>query len=311
MVPVVSNGPQPSLAICFFGITRSLQYTIGDLRKNVLAPLKAQGESVVLAHFFQQDRIESTRSGEAGALDPEEYKRLPLDEVALETPMPEAVQELYAGLVPVAEAQGRDLGSLRNLCHQLHSIKQVTQMALKRGCDRVLFCRPDLDYHNSLAPLFAAARNAQAPYAFVPDWQPHGGMNDRFALIVGKDAIRSYGLRFDQAADFVARSGRALHAETLVAHVLEPFPVCPVPYAASRVRFDGCQVSENFDSQRLKKRMATWRKRLPTPIFRALRGIWRYQENRDRLRGPQIDRILADASATTSASAALFQNKGM
>ena len=68
------------IAICFFGITRSLKYTIGSIEENILNPARTLGDVRVFAHFFNQERVENSRSRESTALDRSEYMNIHEDQ---------------------------------------------------------------------------------------------------------------------------------------------------------------------------------------------------------------------------------------
>jgi hypothetical protein len=180
-----------------------------------------------------------------GELDPEEYRLLALDAVELEEPG--ACLDLY----PVAEMQAKgdiwrdDFASFRNLVHQLHSLKRATLMAEGFQPDIVIFARPDLLYHDSMAePLDFLAR-AHRQFALVPDWSQWFGLNDRFALVKGAEGIAAYGRRADLMGEYCAR-GKRLHSERFLKYALDGQRVRPVHLRASRVRSNGLQVLEDF-----------------------------------------------------------------
>ncbi|MBT8408673.1 MAG: hypothetical protein KJN93_03500, partial [Alphaproteobacteria bacterium] len=74
------------IALCYFGISRSLSFTIGSIRNNVIGPAQAAGESKSYAHLYRQDKVVNPRTGEDHAMDPDEYRLLAADEVLLERP---------------------------------------------------------------------------------------------------------------------------------------------------------------------------------------------------------------------------------
>lgn len=58
-------------------MTRSLQYTISSIQKNVFDKLEEAGfEYHVYLHTYNLDRLESTRSGTSSALNKTEWKLL-------------------------------------------------------------------------------------------------------------------------------------------------------------------------------------------------------------------------------------------
>jgi hypothetical protein len=238
------------VAVVFFGITRSLRLTLPAITENLIAPARAIAREVrTFGHLFTQTEIRNARSGEEGDLDPEEYKLLALD--AVETEAPGACLEHY----PMAEMQARgdiwgdDFASFRNLVHQLHSLKRATLLADGFQPDIVIFARPDLLYHDSMAePLDFLAR-AHRQFVLVPDWSEWFGHNDRFALAKGAEGIAAYGKRADRMGEYCGR-GKRLHSERFLKFALADQRVRKVHLRASRVRANGLQVLEDFSPGR-------------------------------------------------------------
>ena len=145
------------IGVCFFGITRSLRFTIPSIQENLLAPAREFGDVVSYAHFFDQRNICNPRTGEFGALDVEEHKLLPIDRLVLEEPDICLQTWRFDDLRTHGDAWNDNFISLRNLVHQLHSLNEVTKMAVSDGVDLVIFARPDLQYHDSLRPALRTA----------------------------------------------------------------------------------------------------------------------------------------------------------
>jgi hypothetical protein len=234
------------VAVVFFGITRALRLTLPSILANLVDPARAIAREVrLIGHFFAQTAISNARSGETGELDPEEYKLLDLDAVELEAPG--ACLDLY----PMAEMQARgdiwgdEFASFRNLVHQLHSLKRATLLAEEFQPDIVVFARPDLLYHDSMADHLDMLARAHRQFVLVPDWSQWFGLNDRFALAKGGEGIAAYGKRADRMGEYCAR-GKRLHSERFLKYALSEQRVRMVHLRASRVRSNGLQVLEDF-----------------------------------------------------------------
>ena len=238
--------PDLRVAVVFFGITRSLRLTLPAITANVVGPARAIAREVRLfGHFFTQTSINNARSGEVGELDPEEYRLLELD--AVETEAPGGCLEQY----PMAEMQARgdiwgdDFASFRNLVHQLHSLRRATLLAEGFQPHVVIFARPDLLYHDSMAEQLDFLGRAHRSFVLLPDWSQWFGHNDRFALAKGETAIAAYGRRAERMGEYCAL-GKRLHAERFLKYALRDERVRPVHLRASRVRSNGLQVLEDF-----------------------------------------------------------------
>ena len=240
--------PEPKIAVCFFGITRSLSYTVRSIERCILRPAQRQGETRLFAHFFDQRDISNPRSREAGRLRRDEHKLLPLDWLELEEPDTFLPARGFDAVAAFGDAHDDDFRSLRNLFHQLHSLDRVTRQAMTWAPDIVVFARPDLAYHQSFAPVLKAALRRSDPAAFLPRWQQwKGGVNDRFAVCTA-DAAPVYGSRIDSMIEFCTTQSSMLHAEQLLKYRLDRagVSIIPIPHRASRIRFDGTMNFEDF-----------------------------------------------------------------
>ena len=259
------------VAICFFGITRSLSHTRASIEAHVLAPARQLSSPKIYAHFFLQKEIDNPRSGEKGILDYEEYRLLPSDWLKLEEPDHCLAQWNFEGLKAWGDSWQDEFRSLRNLIHQLHSLHTVTEAALADGTEVCLFCRPDLRYHDSLEGVLGRALRTKGDCVFLPFWQDFGGLNDRFAICVGPKAIAAYGQRILMTEGFCREGPEALHSERLLAFSLAKAGVCVrrIRARASRVRMDGTQSDEDFDRPWVSKTKRILRPRLTTLADRA------------------------------------------
>lgn len=242
------------IAICFFGITRSLTHTIGSIDENILAPACELGEVRIFAHFFRQATIDNLRSGEEGPLKQNEHNLLASDWLKLEDPNHCIREHGFEALKSFGDSWNDGFSSLRNLIHQLHSMKQVTDVALDWSPDLVLFVRPDLIYHDNLGPEIAKAMKCKAPAVTLPNWQNwHGGYNDRFAICRGKAAAGIYGGRVTELKEFCVKTDSPVHSERLLSFVLENAGIKPslMSARASRVRANGIVKRENFSGPTL------------------------------------------------------------
>lgn len=243
---------KPAIAVCFFGITRSLRFTLPSLEAHVLAPARALGPVRIYAHLFRQERIDSPRSREAVALDPEEYRLLGADRLELEAPGACLDRWQFEALKAHGDFWRNGFSSLSNLVHQQHSLHRVSSMVLEDGdIDICLFIRPDLRYHDTLAPVLERAAKAPAGTVFLPKWQPWFGCNDRFAIAVGDRAIAAYGQRAEDALAYCRDRQAPLHSERMLKYRLDRcgIGVRRIPQRASRVRADGTEMAEDFSWQ--------------------------------------------------------------
>lgn len=239
----------PRIAICHFGITRALDLTIRSIRSHVVSPVKNVTEPDVCAHFFAQHQVVNARSEENGVIDPDAHQMLGPDWLQIDAPDTFMQDPFVARLKSFGDYWEDDFRSLRNLLHQLRSLETVTQAALDRGAEICIFARPDLTYHDPLTEPLAHALKAPGNLVQLPYWQPFDGLNDRFAICKGRDAIAAYGQRLRRAEAYCQTAQAPLHAESLVAFALSDadIPVKTIAHRASRTRIGGHRPNESFD----------------------------------------------------------------
>ena len=238
--------------VAFFGITRSLSYTIDAINENVLEPARATGPASVCCHFFSQNTIENNRTAESGALDPNEYRLLEPDRIEFSEPDGFLAEVGFDEIKSFGDHWHDEFRTVRNLLHQLYSLRRVTRLALEEGAETVLFCRPDLDYHDSFLPVLERLGDLTEPVILLPRWQRHkGGFNDRLSVCLGKEAIETYGNRLDDALPFCRELGVELHSERLIRYAVTKHRIraAPLNIRASRVRSDGRVVNEDFSER--------------------------------------------------------------
>lgn len=246
--------PRPSRRRCafvFFGIDRRLDLTGPVIDTMAVAPARARFDVSASGFLWTPARIDNPRSGEAADLTPPRFDCLPRGNYRCAPPRPPETVPLFSQLAAFGDYWDDGQLSLSNVVAQLESLRRATDMALARDPDIAVFLRPDLLYHDSFAVVLDRATDAAAtgrPLALVPHWQPHGGLNDRFAICVGEAAIRAYGHRISVALDFCRTTGQPMHSEKLVRHALTRaiVPVGRIALRASRVRIDGRAWPEDF-----------------------------------------------------------------
>lgn len=247
------------IGIGFFGLPRSTPWTLPSLEQHLIAPARALGDVDVRYHLYRQQRVVNVRSGEDAALPPAHYA--PFDAWAGELESADGVAEA-AGLArwsSYGDAYGDGFASLRNLLLQLHSLERLTLQFDADPPDLVVFVRPDLTLHDSLAGDLREVLTRPVDTVRLPSWQWNGGYNDRFALC-RRDALAVYGHRIRQVARFLDTRGGPLHAERLLRFALDAacLRVETTAVRASRVRVDGRMQPEGFARASRSRRLRAW-----------------------------------------------------
>lgn len=261
-LPMIQN----KIAICFFGITRSLKFTIESIEKCVIDPAREAGSVKLFSHFFNQKQIDNPRSGEKGILDTNEHRLLPSDWIALEEPDEGFAAHNVEVLKQFGDRWNDNFVSLRNLIHQLHSLDRVTTAATEWDADIYIFVRPDIKYHDSLKPYVRRAIDSSEAVLLIPDWQHGYGYNDRFAICSTKPVAIAYGQRGKNCLEFCMKRKEPLHSESLLEYSLNKEGIRPelMDAKGSRVRSNGSVRIEHFT----KKKYSKLRKMLINILFR-------------------------------------------
>ena len=251
------TGRKPRIAIGFFGITRSLKWTLPSIQENIIQPARQLGEVRLFAHLYQQTHIANPRSGEDELLDPEEYRLLKCDEVTLEAPGGCLEEARYDWILSHGDAFHDGGKSLANLIHQLHSLQVLGRMVGKWSPNVVILARPDLQYQDNCKEIIAGHLSLSTDSLTIPDWQWYGGYNDRFA-VGGLRAIQAYLDRVSLIPLYVQRTGGPLPAERFLRFSLHEHGILPnrTSLRASRVRANGYTLLENFKPASVGKRAA-------------------------------------------------------
>lgn len=261
------------IAVCFFGITRSLSKTITSIERNIITPAHELGEVRIFGHFFEQAEINNPRSGENSSIvDVDEYKFLQPHWISIQKPDVFIDQKWFDQVKQYGDQYDDGFISIRNLIHQLESLQQVSRAALTWSADVYIFARPDIMYHDGFAKVLELSRTAHRDTIYLPTWAHWGpGYNDRFCVCAGDSPARAYAERLVLVPEFCASHG-SLHAEKLVRFSVKKSGVRVRFFSVrgSRVRSNGKVVKENF----MDFRLVMLKDLMKLPYRRTLR-IWK------------------------------------
>lgn len=247
---IAKQNYKKKIAICFFGITRSLKLTHASIIANVVNPINEIAESEVLCHFYDLNEIANIRTSEFAQQDARDAYLLKPDWIEFEEPNGCLVKWNFESIKKYGDITTDDFKTISNLIHQLHSLKKVSDEVLRRNYDICIFVRPDLVYHDNFRAVILAAIGVTRPTVFLPEWQSWGGYNDRFAICVGSKAISSYGSRIKHALTFCERTMSPLFPEKLLKFSLQHdgIDVVHIKNRATRLRITGVYHDEDFSS---------------------------------------------------------------
>jgi hypothetical protein len=210
------------VALCFFGLTRSLKMTMASIKQYIFEPLKSGGikYDIYLHTYSLKDNYTNTRAGETNIiLDKNEYKLLNPDHSLIED------KDIISKKLKLEEYRrnGNPWGhekkdsvdnytTLDNFILSLWSIKQLTEMVLKNNdkYTHMIFCRPDVIY---MIPLDIKWFHFNSDTVYMPNISLYPIVNDRF-LLGPIDQVIKVGQRFDDALAYSKR--HRIHSETFL-----------------------------------------------------------------------------------------------
>ena len=189
------------VAICFTGLTRSLQFTIQNIRSSILDPIIDEGHTyTIFLHTFNKSTSWNPRAAEINVPLKWQAYRL-LQPAAFQVDNVDAVDRLLFDndLQDWLKFDGSSAWNLRNADGTVitDAAANVTVMNFVKATwsssectslwepmsgsfDAVMYLRSDAWFFNNFN---ASMLNTLADNTiYVPDWHHFGGLNDRFAL---------------------------------------------------------------------------------------------------------------------------------
>jgi hypothetical protein len=200
------------VAICFWGLTRSLKYTLHSIEKNIFEPLiKNNIPYDIFIHTYTTNKIYSNPRAEEKnlILDNDEYKLLKPKYYKIEN------QEYIKKKINVDKYKTMgnpwvESESFSNHLLALWSLNEVTALWTPRAkyYTNVIYCRPDLEY---LCPIDIRWLYGSDDVIYTPNFHRKPtlftkkgskmSINDRFAI--GKPlTMKYYGNRFLEALEY-------------------------------------------------------------------------------------------------------------
>ena len=206
------------LCVCFFGLLRNLNFTIGSIEDNLFAVLEeASIRYTVYLHTFQlSGPLYNPRSLDFATQIEMDYSRLRPKKVLIESQDAFDEKADFDEYTTKGDPYGDNYMSHRNQIREGHSLDQVTKLWLRdnAGCTHHFYTRPDLFF---VAPfdireLFEVRRMSW----FTGAYHEFHGYNDRFAF-GDPEGMKIWGSRIHFAKEYSQKN--LLLAEPFVKHV--------------------------------------------------------------------------------------------
>jgi hypothetical protein len=230
------------IALAFFGITRSLKYTIKSINENILEPMKISGITYdIFIHTYNLKKYINYRTGEnTNNIDNEEYKLLNpnfihidnQDEIKLKINM-----SLYRTHKDPWDTQ---YNSVDNFILAQYSKLKLTQMIeeTKNNYKYILFMRPDCLYLDKFRTEWFDLINDNS--IVIPNFHLYGiaNFNDRFC-ITNLKTYKLYGEVFTQLLELSKKV--PLHSEKIIGNIIitNKIKITHVKFNFQRIRFNG------------------------------------------------------------------------
>ena len=231
------------VAVIFWGLTRSLKYTIDSIRANIFKILEKNSiEYDVFIHTLNiNDGYYNPR-----AKEPKVEKLLSDDCIKL-NPTKYCIENQEDVQLSIGLNQYRTKGdpwntrsefkTLDNFITAMYSKMKSTQLSLEHGdYDYYMFVRPDVKYIKPIDIKWFLLANDTT--ILIPDFHVFYGMNDR-AAICTKPVAKIYGLLFPHLLGYSKRY--RLHSEQISKRHMDLHNIFikTIPFRFNRVRING------------------------------------------------------------------------
>jgi len=236
----------PKIALCFYGLCRSTNYTIDSINKYIFDALKQlKFDYDIYLHTYKVTTpYTNIRNSEENImLDNDLYKLIKPDVYKIDDQDDVKKTIDFVKYRSKGDPWSNNFKSLDNLILGLNSLNQVTQLwkTSNKIYDYIIYLRPDVKF---LSPLklsfFLEINNTNI---ILPSYEKYP-INDRFAI--GKpNVMMLYGERYLYAYDYSLIN--KLHAETYLKYILDKnkINIIKIKFEFHRIRANGFNYDEN------------------------------------------------------------------
>jgi hypothetical protein len=240
------------IALAFWGLTRSLKYTIDSIKNNVISKLSEHEITIFLHTFKLNEKYNNPRANEKNInLDFNEYKLLNPDFFEIDN------QDEIKTKIDIKSYRSKpdpwktNYVSVDNFICSMYSKSRVVNMIInsQKEFDYIIFLRPDVLF---LTPLDNSFFNFITEDTIcVPNFHRYGRFkfNDRFCISNFKNGL-IYGDLFKNMLEY--SKNNVLHSETFIGYymnLVHKLKIKFINFYFNRVRADGrikndCQIKK-------------------------------------------------------------------
>lgn len=237
------------VALAFFGITRSLKYTIHSIDNIFINFFKKHNILyTIFLHTYELSNYSNIRTGEyISSVDNTEYRLLNPDyfEIDNQDTIKENLHLENYRTFP--DAWDTNYNSTDNFLLAQYSKSRVTQLITDTNIefDNILFVRPDCLYVQYLKLSYLESANDKT--IVIPNFHLYGKymFNDRFCITNYK-TYKLYGDVFKYMLDISKKE--ILHSETVLGEIMNSYKLnfIRIPFNFKRIRSNGlCDPKDN------------------------------------------------------------------
>ena len=230
------------VALCFWGLTRSLKYTIDSIREHILQPFRDNRiEYTIFMHTYTMStKYHNPRAGEENVeLDFDEHHLLKPDFLQIDDQdeIKEQIQIKKYRSLP--DPWKSDYICLDNFVCAMYSKKQLGIMVKNSNIqfDYIVYLRPDVRYLNHFDPRYFSITHQSK--ICTPNFHLFPQLNDRFAILKQCD-LKKYSELFNEMYEYSRIY--PLHSERFQYNILTRrlrWSVIYIPIHFNRVRVNG------------------------------------------------------------------------
>jgi hypothetical protein len=232
------------VAICFWGLTRSLKHTLNSIEKHIFNVFKqANIEYKIFIHTYEVNSLyNNERAGEFRiTLDNNEYKLLKSDHITIDNQDEIKNQIDFLSYRTHRDPWNTNYRTIDNFILAMYSKKQLYKLfeTIDDGSFTHFLClRPDVRYLNDFNLSWISSINENEIY--VPCFHyRYWGFNDRMCFTSNKNIFKLYTNVFDYMLKYSKQ--KPLHSESIHRDLMMSYniKIIPIPFFFNRIRANG------------------------------------------------------------------------